>query len=93
MIWGGGLRPLVRKTDPHTEPFTGACGVPWVVRWVSPGGSPGEPCGGLPWGSLGVPWGVSVIQPAPKSEFFVDFRGEREQKKMNLKVWLLIIVQ
>ena len=48
MILGGGRRPppkvilymtpqIARKTDSHTDSYTGACGVPWVVRWMSPG--------------------------------------------------------
>ena len=56
----------VLKTDPHTEPYTGVCGVPLGVRWVSPrpsgsGVSPGGPLvsspRGSPGGPQGFPWG------------------------------------
>ena len=47
----------------------GACGVPWVVRWVSPGGYPGVFLGESPGGGPGgIPWGYPLGGPAtPKS--------------------------
>ena len=50
MILGGGRRPsprIISYMTPqiartHTDPYTGACGVPWGVRCMSPKGAPGR---------------------------------------------------
>ena len=46
---------IAPTTDPRSAPYTGACGVPWGVRWVSPSGVLGSPPGGSRGGLLGAP--------------------------------------
>ena len=68
------ISSIVHKTDAHTEYYTGACGVPWVVRWVSPRWSNEDIRQELPWRSRGS----GRAPPIPRAFFLIQGqRGDR----------------